>query len=141
EWEGREGGGGPWTAGIVVDSAVACTWCFGDQATPMTRACKEAVVEPSALVPAHWALEVGNVLAVSERRGLLSEAQIRRFLDLLEGLPKAVDNRPPQSAFGDVLSLARTHGLSTYDAAYLELSMRRGLPLATLDKALRMACE
>jgi predicted nucleic acid-binding protein len=128
-------------SGVVVDSSVALTWCFGEQATPMTRACRHAVVESYALVPGLWAFEVGNVLAVCERRGVVSEAQIRHFLTLLENLPKRVEHGAPAQAFGEVLTLARTHQLSTYDATYLELSMRHGLALATLDKALLRAAE
>jgi predicted nucleic acid-binding protein len=80
------------------------------------------------------------VLAVAERRGRLKEANLSRFIALLRALPIAVQEDRPEVALGSVSSLSRQFGLSSYDAAYLELAMRTGTPLATRDNGLRDAC-
>lgn len=92
-------------------------------------------------MPAIWALEVANALLVSERRHRLTEADTAKFLDLLHKLPFIVDPETCERGTGETLSLAREHGLSSYDAAYLELAMREGLPLATADELLRKAAR
>jgi len=79
------------------------------------------------------------VLVVAERRKRLSEAATVRFLALLRALPITVDPASPERAFTEIVTLARTHGLSSYDASYLELAIRRGVPIATLDTKLSKA--
>jgi predicted nucleic acid-binding protein len=91
------------------------------------------------VVPALWHLEVANALLVGERRKRTTAAKVSHFLTLLSALPITVDEETATRAWSDTLSLARTHGLSAYDAAYLELAVRQGLPLATLDEPLRAA--
>ena len=88
-----------------------------------------------------WPLEVGNVLLVAERKKRLSEADSTRFMALLSELPLLIDQEPPERMLKDILALAREHHISTYDASYLALAMRNGLPLATLDKGLRKAAK
>ncbi len=92
-----------------------------------------------AHVPALWLWETANVLVQAERRGRISPAAIRTYLGLLEGLPISIDQPSTASVWHDTLALARSHRLTSYDAAYLELSLRRGLPLATRDRALQAA--
>ncbi len=92
----------------------------------------------SAAAPAHWWFEVRNTLIVNERRGRLSEAETASFLQILSYLPIDRDLAPDESA---VLRLARLHKLTVYDAAYLELAERRGIPLATLDADLIRAAR
>lgn len=92
-------------------------------------------------MPSLWFLEVANVLTLAERRGRILEADLTRYLDLLFQLEIEVDQTSPRSVFGDVLALARSYRLTSYDAAYLELSIRQQLPLATLDQDLRAAAE
>jgi predicted nucleic acid-binding protein len=94
-----------------------------------------------AHVPALWLWETANVLVQAERRGRISPAAIRTYLGLLEGLPISIDQPSTASIWHDTLALARSHRLTSYDAAYLELSLRRGLPLATRDKALQAAAR
>jgi predicted nucleic acid-binding protein len=94
-----------------------------------------------AHVPALWLWETANVLVQAERRGRISPAAIRTYLGLLEGLPISIDQPSTASVWHDTLALARSHRLTSYDAAYLELSLRRGLPLATRDKALQAAAR
>ena len=92
-----------------------------------------------AIVPAIWHLEVANALLVGERRGRCEQADTSSWTAFLSSLPIAVDEHSGARVLGDVLALARAQNLSAYDAAYLELALRRGLPLATLDKRLKTA--
>jgi predicted nucleic acid-binding protein len=92
------------------------------------------------MVPAIWPLEVGNVLLAAERQTRLKEADSARFITLLGALPIVVEEFTHERALGAVLSVGREYDLSSYDAAYLELAMRTGTPLATRDSALRTAC-
>lgn len=129
------------TPSFVVDCSVAMAWCFGDEATPATEAVLSRLTEEAAVVPSLWFLEVANVLTLAERRGRILEADLTRYLDLLFQLEIEVDQTSPRSVFGDVLALARSYRLTSYDAAYLELSIRQQLPLDTLDQDLRAAAE
>jgi predicted nucleic acid-binding protein len=125
--------------GLVLDCSVTVTWCFEDEATPETDALLERVRDEGATVPMLWQLEVANVLLQAERRGRLSAADVRTRLELIGTLPITTDDETSLRALTEVLALARMENLTTYDAAYLELAMRRGLPLATQDTALRDA--
>lgn len=116
-------------------------WCFQDQTDADTEAALEALAEGEAFVPAIWPFEVANVLLVAERRRRLSRAEAGRFVELLGALPIMIEEVPFHVVTGDVLTRAREHGLSAYDAAYLDLAMRKGLPLATRDSALQAACR
>jgi len=120
----------------VLDCSVAVSWCFEDEASPVTDAILERVRDDGALVPALWHLELGNVLIQAERRKRLTTADTATRIELITNLPIATDDETPARALLEVLSLARAEGLTTYDAAYLELALRRGLPLATRDRAL-----
>lgn len=93
----------------------------------------------TALVPSLWPLEVGNALLIGERRKRTTEAKVTQFVALLRSLPIVVDDETPRRAWSDALALARSQKLTTYDAAYLELAMRRAIPLATLDDKLKAA--
>ncbi len=84
---------------------------------------------------------MANTLIVGERRKRSTQANTVTWLGFLTSLPIAVDEETKSHAFGNTLSLARDHNLSAYDAAYLELAMRRGLPLATLDDKLKTAAQ
>lgn len=92
-----------------------------------------------ALVASHWGLEVTNGLLVAERRGRIEAGDAARAVALLLALPIAVDPVARRRAFESVHRLGRTHGLSAYDAAYLEVAVRHGVPIATLDTELRAA--
>ncbi len=122
---------------FVLDCSIAIAWCFEDEATEFTDSVLEGLAQGSAKVPSIWFLEVANVLAISERRGRTNQAKITQFLRLLGSLPITVDAKSGEKAFTDVLTLARTHKLTSYDAAYLELALREGLALATLDEELK----
>ncbi len=126
---------------FVLDCSAAMAWCFEDESDGYADAVLDGLVKGTAVVPSHWPLEVANVLLVAERRGRLKEADSTRFLELLGALPIEVDSETHARAIGAILSLGREHGLSSYDAAYLELAMRESVPLASLDQPLRLAAE
>lgn len=126
---------------FVVDNSVVMTWCFQDEANPYADAILNKLAKATAVVPPIWPLEVTNVLLVAERKGRLHEADSLRFLSLLSQLPIDVDRSWPERLMKDILSMGRAHNLSSYDASYLELAMRQGLPIATLDRNLLEAAS
>lgn len=126
---------------FVADTSIVMSWCFEDEENRYADAVLESMESAEAFVPAIWPLEVGNVLLVAERKNRLSQAAVVRFLALLGGLPITVEQETPERMLKEIVSLAREHGLSTYDASYLDLAMRLGLPLATLDASLVKAAK
>jgi predicted nucleic acid-binding protein len=94
-----------------------------------------------AVVPVTWGLEVANVLARAEAREILVEAQSDAFLEMLRAAPISVDDATFAQSWTDALHVARRYNLSSYDASYLELALRAGLPLATLDAGLGKAAR
>ena len=125
--------------GFVLDASVAVAWCFEDESTPAAWALLDRLRAAPGHVPALWALEIGNILLGAERRRRITQARTVEFLGIVSDLDIRVDPELPGRAFRDVLPLARERRLTTYDATYLELAMRLGLPLATKDKALARA--
>jgi predicted nucleic acid-binding protein len=129
------------TAGdLVLDVSLSCAWCFADEASEGAWAILERLQTNRAQVPALWLWETANVLVQAERRGRISPAASRTFLGLLEDLPISVD-QATTSAWHHTQALARSHHLTSYNAAYLELALRCGLPLASRDKALQAAAR
>lgn len=127
---------------FVLDASVTLCWCFENQATKYTEAIFEMLAGgEEAAVPFVWPLEVANVLVTAERKKDLKPAQVTNFIEELSAWPIQVDAFGVDRAFQQILSIARQHHLSTYDAAYLELAIREGLPLATLDNGLRRAAR
>ena len=126
---------------MVVDSSVALTWCFEDEQTPAALAMLEAVVEGGAVAPSLWPLEVLNALIMAERRKRVDAAQRQRLSGFLRDLPIVLDEETAAQSWSATVRLAERHRLTVYDAAYLELSQRRDLPLASLDQELRAAAE
>lgn len=126
---------------FVLDCSIAVAWLFDDEASPETDALLDRLKDDGALVPGLWRLELGNVLAQAERRNHIAAAQVAAYLDLLERLPIVTDAETESRALREILTLARTENLTTYDAAYLELAMRRNMELATRDKALIQAAR
>ena len=109
------------------------------QATPATDALLDRLADEEAVAPALWRLEVANALTVAERGGRLSAAGLTRSVDLLQRLAVAIDAEGSDRAFRELLDLARSHRLTVYDAAYLDLALRLGVPLASKDAKLRKA--
>lgn len=126
---------------FVMDSSVALSWCFLDEATPATRKLLARMGDEAALVPGWWFVELTNVLALAEQKGRITSAQVAEFISLIESFNLEIDSEAPQRSFTDLLPLCRTHKLTSYDAMYLDLAVRRQLPLATLDEPLRTAAS
>ncbi len=127
---------------FVIDASVAVGWVHPAQATAETEAMLEAVAEGGVLeVPALWPLEVSNALTVLVRRRKLSEGERQVAFRWLRGLALRVDHEMATIAFSTLAGLASTHQLSVYDATYLELAQRRGLPLACKDGPLKDAAR
>ncbi len=126
---------------FVVDTSVVMAWCFDDEANAYSDTILEMLLGHKAFVPSIWPLEVANVLLVAERKKRISNADSGHFIALLSQLPIEVITSEPVHVFHETLSLAREHKLSSYDASYLELAIRLGLPIASLDSALIRAAE
>ncbi|MGC8500112.1 MAG: type II toxin-antitoxin system VapC family toxin [Leptospirillia bacterium] len=129
---------------FVLDNSVTMRWFFGDgKPEDLIYAGRvlDVMKRDDALVPVTWGLEVSNVIAKAESRGLVTEARSGTFLEMLEGLVIEVDAATSVHALSETLHLARRYKLSSYDASYLELAVRQGLPLATLDGDLQAAAE
>jgi predicted nucleic acid-binding protein len=121
---------------IVLDASVVVDWALPDEGHPVAEAALRMLADAEGMAPALLWFEVRNALLVGERRGRLTRARAAAFLARLARLPILIDHAPDETV---TLDLARTHKLTVYDAAYLELACRRVLPLASLDRALRAA--
>lgn len=124
---------------FVLDASLTLSWAFDDEVTPFTQSVADALETAHAVTPAVWPFEVANGLAIAMRRGRMSDGQLTEFLERLRSAPIHVEVRPALWLWQQILPLARAHHLSAYDAAYLDLAIRDGLPLATLDGDLRAA--
>jgi len=125
---------------LVIDASVAVAWCFSDETTRFTEKVLDLVSKAAEVyVPPMWPFEVANALLTAERRKRITVTQTTSFLNRIGGLPVIVELQQVARAHDQVLSVARQHGLTVYDAAYLELAVRKGLPLATLDERLKQA--
>lgn len=123
---------------FVLNASVAACWAFDDEDHPVATQALERLRTDPALAPSLWWFELRNTLMVNERRGRLTTADTTAFLRAVGRLPVTLDPAPGDAA---VLALARTHRLTVYDAAYLELAQRESLPLATLDAALARVAQ
>ena len=121
---------------FVLDASIVVAWAFADEHHPVAGAALDRLATDDGVAPSLWWFEVRNALLAGERRQRLGQAGTAAFLQRLARLPIALDRAPDE---GLLLDLARRHRLTAYDAGYLELAVRRGLMLATLDKDLRTA--
>jgi predicted nucleic acid-binding protein len=124
---------------LVLDSSATLAWIYNEETTPAVRDLFDRITAEGAWVPSLWRLEVGNVLQLGVRRGRHDSAFRDETLADLALLPIALDPHTDQQAWSATMQLAERHQLTLYDAAYLELALRRALPLATLDDELRTA--
>jgi len=125
---------------FVLDCSATLPWVFASEATKASDALQDALADGGkAWVPALWHLELGNVLLGAKRKGRIDQAGIEKFLSTLDIYDIEVDGETMNVAWAKTLSLAEGFGLTAYDAAYLELALRKGLPLASLDEPLRRA--
>jgi predicted nucleic acid-binding protein len=125
----------------VIDASVTVAWCFLDETTPASVALLERLQSAEAWVPGLWRAEVANVLLAAERRRRISRELIAEFLSMLGGLAIRTDAELEHRIHGPVLDLARLRRLTVYDAMYLDVAMRRDLPLATRDRQLEEAAR
>lgn len=128
------------TSSLVIDASVTLSWCFPGEANSFSQGvlnALEAGVE--AVVPCLWPLEVTNILIAAERRGRITTELAEEFLSDLRELSVTVDPADIMLTFENIRQLAREHNLTAYDAAYLELAIRKGIPLVTLDADLKKA--
>jgi predicted nucleic acid-binding protein len=126
---------------LVLDASVTVAWIDPSETTAAIRFVFDRIAESSAWVPGLWRLEIANVLEMRVRRGR-NDSDFRDVtLADLALLPIRLDLETHNRAWGATVKLAARHRLTVYDAAYLELALRRGLPLATLDRELREAAR
>lgn len=126
---------------LVVDASVTLAWHFEDEPSPVPEMAAVRAFRDAIVVPQHWLLEVSSGLLKGERRRRTNAAETHAFLARLEDLDMEVDAVEHGQVKSVLLPLARAHRLSVYDAAYLELALRRSVPLATLDGALVAAAH
>ena len=127
---------------FVLDCSATMAWFFADEANTATNDLLESLsAERRAYTPAVWSLEVTNVLLVGERRKRISPRDASRFLTILWTLPIFPDLDLAPSILERILNIGRNQQISAYDASYMELALRRGLPIATLDSRLKGVAE
>ena len=124
---------------FVLDCSVTMAWCFDDERTAATDALLDKLVAEGAEAPSIWPLEVTNMLLSAARRNRISPAAANVAAQRIAALPVLIDLEGSRRAWDSLLQLAVRYGLTSYDACYIELALRKALPLATLDKALQRA--
>jgi predicted nucleic acid-binding protein len=125
--------------GIVIDASVTLSWCFPDEQTPMALAVLGRLKSEQAIVPAFWSVEVLNALLLGERKGRITSDQTKAFFHALRVLDPVLDDASLEQVAGPIQMICRSHRLTPYDALYVELAIRSGYPLATLDQPQREA--
>lgn len=126
---------------VVLDASMTINWLFKDERTPAAHEVMKRVVADGAVVPSLWRLEVANMLRNAIRRRRCDEDYVARSLSRLERFRITIDDETDRHAWAETRMLSREEDLTVYDAAYLELALRRGLPLASRDRDLIAAAE
>jgi predicted nucleic acid-binding protein len=126
---------------FVIDNSVVLAWCFEDEQTPTIMALLDRVTETGAVAPQLWPIEALNGLLTAERRGRIGADTRQRLAGFLRELPIDIDDETASRVWSTTALLAESHQLTAYDATYLELARRLGLPLATSDEALIAAAQ
>ncbi len=127
---------------FVLDASIVLAWCFPDEKPALARYVADRFNKgDSAMATSFWPHEVLNALLVGEKRARISKDLIRSFLTDLAMLPVALQQTPARAVFHRIERLSRKYALTAYDAAYLDLCLDSGLPLATLDEDLSRACQ
>lgn len=129
---------------LVLDASLALGWLFeraDSREADVALRTLDVLPDTPTFVPALWHSEIGNALLVAERRRVITEAQSLDFLNRLDALPLQTDPTAPGERRDQRMALAREHGLTLYDATYLELALRLGAVLATFDRALASAMQ
>lgn len=126
---------------VVVDASIALAWCFPDETSQEAEHVLVSLEKMTIVVPALWAVEIANAVLAGERTKRLKQQDVEQFSTLLNNLSVRQDVQSVAENLGHVLPVGRQYGLTAYDAAYLELSIRMRIPLATLDGKLRKAAK
>jgi predicted nucleic acid-binding protein len=126
---------------FVLDTSVALTWVFKDEAAPETDVLEIEAKNHGAIIPWLWYFELGNALLVAEKRNRIKKEGVKLHLEIIGMLSLTTESEMSIRSLEKIMSLARDHQLTVYDAAYLELALRHGIPLATKDKDLRAAAR
>lgn len=127
---------------FVLDASIVLAWCFPDENAALSQHVADEFKQgDTALAPSIWPHEVLNALLAGEQRKRISKELVQSFLDDLAALPVELEQIPAGTVFDRIQFLSRKHGLTAYDAAYLDLALESGLPLATLDEDLIRASK
>ncbi len=126
---------------FVVDCSVIMAWCFADETEPGAEKALDRLKQEWAIVPALCPIEVVNVLLVAERRKRITSESLQKLLAFVAALPIATDAEMPLARMPALAALGRSLDVSAYGTAYIELAMRLGLPLATLDRRMQKAAQ
>jgi len=126
---------------FVLDCSITMSWCFEDESDKNTDAILDKLTESEAFVPSIWPLEIINVLLIGEKQKRLTKASSLRFIELIHSLPITIDDYISNHTMYELYALSHEYSLTSYDTAYLELAIRKGLPLTTKDKALKKAAK
>lgn len=126
---------------FVIDCSLTMAWLFEDEKSSYSEKIFDQLEDEKAIVPSIWLLEVINVLLISEKRKRITSTHTSHFINVLTNLPIQIIENNNLSQHESVLFLAKKHDLTAYDAAYLDLASKFGVPLATLDKALSKAAK
>lgn len=124
---------------VVIDASIALAWALPDESDGRAIAAYAAVEEDGAIAPVLFKIEVANALTIAARRGRITTEQRMRAIEATNDIGIVFDLEGLDTSWTTVPNLADRHKLSIYDALYLDVALRRGLPLATLDKALAAA--
>ena len=125
--------------GFIIDASLALAWFLPGEQTQRSEVLLGRTLQDGALAPGLWPVEVANVLLTAERKGRVEASYRVSSLAKLRKLPVEIDTETATRAWSKSFDLAHGHNITVYDATYLELALRSGLPLATLDKALAKA--
>lgn len=126
---------------MVLDASMTMSWHFPDETSSQTEAIHDEIIERGAVVPVHWRIEIANAFATAVRHGRLAPQFRGEALARLEDLPVEVDAESARNTWGATQDICDRYRLTAYDALYLELAIRRGLKLATLDRKLADAAK
>ena len=127
---------------FIVDASVGFAWVYPSQASTETdKLLQQIEAGATVVVPSLWFLAVANSLLIAQRRKLLTAAERKKALEELSVLTFTLDDEASRAAFHKTSELAEKHGLSVYDAVYLEMALRRRLPLGSRDEPLRKAAK
>ena len=129
------------TKELVIDASLALAWALPDEASTYTDAILKRVAAGKGWAPSIWPNEMANGLLMAQRRGRMTDAQRIAFVEELLQLPIELEQRPVRHVLDAHIAVAQQHTLTAYDAAYLDLALRKGVPLATQDKLLRTAAK